>query len=138
MSDLEPRVSNNALLRGLAAAAVLVSADVHFQLWQTGYRSIHVLGTLFLLNAIGGLVIVLLLLLTRNPLPLLLSFGFGVLTLAGFLVSHYHGLYGVKEPFMGTAVWQAFAAEIAAIVFSLLAMGRWFTVRRSNHAVAVA
>ena len=43
---------------GLAATGVLLSAVVHFDLWYAqGFREVDTIGPLFLLNAIGGLVI---------------------------------------------------------------------------------
>ena len=42
--------------RGLAAGALL-SAVVHLDLWQQGFRDIHTIEPLILLNAIAGLVI---------------------------------------------------------------------------------
>jgi hypothetical protein len=44
-------------LRGLAAAGVLLSAVVHPDLWQQGFRDIHTIGPFFLLNVIAGLFI---------------------------------------------------------------------------------
>ena len=40
--------------RGLAAAGVPLSAVVHLDLWQRGIRDIDAIGSLFLVNAVGG------------------------------------------------------------------------------------
>ena len=44
-----------SVLCRLAAIAILVAGGVHFDLWlEHGYRGVHVIGPLFLLNAIAA------------------------------------------------------------------------------------
>ena len=107
-------------VRALAATAVLVSAAVHLYLWFDGYRELEVVGPAFLINAVGGAVIAVLLLVRRHWLPALLAVGFGLSTLAAFIVSATVGLFGVKESWTGWAVWTAAASEIVAVVAGLL------------------
>jgi len=105
------------VLRGLTAAAVLLSAAVHFQLWATGFRRLDTIGPAFLLNAVGGIVIGILLTAWRSWVPPLLAVGFGVLTLGAFLWSTTpRGLFGVHERWASVPVWLAAAAELAAIL----------------------
>jgi hypothetical protein len=103
-------------LRIVAALAVLVSAYVHLKLWFDGMRDLHVVGPSFMLNAIGGAVIVVLLLAWRHWLPALLAFGFGVATLGAFTIATTAGLFGVHEHWEGGYVWAAAIAEAVAIV----------------------
>lgn len=103
-------------MRVLAAAAVLVSAVVHLYLWFDGMRSADVVGPAFLLNAVAGVVIALLLLVWRHWVPPLLALGFGLSTLAAFVTAATVGLFGVQETWTGWAVWTAAVAEIVAIV----------------------
>ena len=103
-------------MRVMAAVAVLVSAVVHLYLWFDGYRDVEVIGPAFLLNAVGGAVIGVLLLTWSHWVPALLTLGFGVSTLGAFVVSTTVGLFGVQEQWVGWAVWTAAISEAAAIL----------------------
>lgn len=111
----------SAIGRGLAAAGVLMSADVHLALYFDGFRDVKMIGPAFLVNAAGGFVIGLLLLLWRHPLSLLAAAGFGVATLAAFYVSATVGLFGVHETFGGNQVVVAELSEWVAIVGTAVA-----------------
>jgi hypothetical protein len=108
------------ILRLLAAVAVLVSAAVHFYLWQDGFRDLDKVGPAFLLNAIGGAVIAVLLVTWRHWVPAFLALGFGASTLGAFIISTTVGLFGVHERWMGWAVWTSAVTEAAAIVLGAL------------------
>lgn len=103
-------------MRLLAAAAVFVSALVHLYLWQDGMKDAGVVGPAFLLNAVGGTGIAVLLLVWRHWLPALLAIGFGLSTLTAFVLSATVGLFGVEEGWTGWAVWTAAIAEVVAVV----------------------
>ena len=105
------------LLRALTAAAVLLSAVVHFELWATGFRQLHVVGPAFLLNAIGGIVIGVLLLAWRSWVSPVLAVGFGITTLGAFLLSTTpSGFFQVHERWTSVPVWLAFVSEVVAII----------------------
>lgn len=104
------------LVRMIAAAAVLVSAAVHLRLWLDGFRDIHVVGPAFMVNAIAGAVIGVLLVLWRHWAPLFLAFGFGVSTLGAFVLATTVGLFGTHEHWTGNYVWAAAISEAVAIV----------------------
>jgi hypothetical protein len=104
------------VIREIAAAAVLVSAGVHLVLWFDGMRDADVVGPAFLLNAVGGAVIAVLLVVWRHWVPPLLAVGFGLSTLGAFVISATVGLFGVEESWSGWAVWTAAVAEVVAIV----------------------
>ena len=74
-------------VRIVTAVAALVSAAVHLILWFDGYRDIDVIGPAFLLNAVAGTVIAVLLLRWRHWVPAFLVTGFGEESIeaAGFL-----------------------------------------------------
>lgn len=94
-------------MRGIAIAARVVAAAltaamavIHYHLWSTGYRHIHVIGILFLLNAIGGVLLAVALLLTPIRLlavTALLAALFTAGTLAGLIVSLHTPLFGFQE-----------------------------------------
>jgi hypothetical protein len=102
--------------RVVAAAAVFVSAVVHASLHFTGYNDVAVIGPAFLLNAVAGVVIAILLLRMRNWVPLLLAVGFGVATLGAFILSVTVGLFGFQETGGGVSQWIAALSEIVAVV----------------------
>lgn len=110
------------LARGLAAAGVLVSAEVHFNLWYAdGFADIAGIGPMFLLNAVGGLTIGLVVLCWRHWLPALAAAGFGVLSLGAFALSVTVGLFGLKEVASGAPQLLAGVAEAVCAVFGLVA-----------------
>jgi hypothetical protein len=108
----------------VAALAVLVSAFVHLKLWFDGFRHENVVGPAFMLNAVGGVVIAILLLTWRHWIPAFLAFGFGISTLSAFIVASTVGLFGVHEHWVGGYVWAAAIAEAVAIVTGGLLLAR--------------
>ena len=111
-------------MRVVGAAAVLVSAAVHLWLWFEGFRSLSIIGPSFLLNAVAGAVIAVLLVTWRNWVPGLLTAGFGVCTLGAFVVASTLGLFGLHEHWVGWSVWTAAAAEVVAIAAGALVLVR--------------
>jgi hypothetical protein len=79
-------------------------------------RDADVVGPAFLLNAVGGVVIAVLLVAWRHWVPPLLALGFGLSTLTAFVIAATVGLFGVHEVWTGWAVWTAAAAEVVAVV----------------------
>jgi hypothetical protein len=110
------RIVGVAVLRAVTAAAVLLSADIHLEMWATGFRNIPVIGPLFLLNTAGGLVLGIALLVGRYRLVALAAAGFGALTLAAFAVSATVGLFGVQESLSGVPERMSVLAEAVAVV----------------------
>lgn len=104
------------VLRALTAAGVLLSAGIHLELWAEGFRQITVVGPLFMLNAAGGLLIGVALLLWRHWLTAAAAAAFGVATLVAFLISATVGLFGVHESFSGVPQVMCLVAEIVAAV----------------------
>ncbi|MDH2416873.1 hypothetical protein [Nocardioides sp. CER19] len=122
-------------IRIIAALAVLVSAFVHLRLWADGVKHEHMVGPAFMVNAVAGVVIAVLLLAWRHSwVPLFLALGFGASTMGAFIISATAGLYGVHEHWQGGYVWAAFIAEAVAIVtgaVGLLTEGYVTTDRRT-------
>jgi hypothetical protein len=97
------------------------SAAIHYHLWDDGYRSIATIGPLFLLQSIAGLVVGLGVVVVRRLWAALAGIGFALATLAGFLISVVHGLFGFEETWLAPFAQQAFALEVAAAVVLVLA-----------------
>ena len=91
------------------------SSYIHFHLWDSeGYRHIATIGPLFLVQSIAGLVLGVLVIAIRRVWAALLGMGFALSTLAGFLISVEHGLFGFKDSWQAPFANQAFAIELTA------------------------
>lgn len=106
--------------RQIAAATVTVSALLHLRMWFNGVRDQSV-GPAFMVNAIGGVTIAVLLLTWRRWQPLLLAVGFGVSTFGAFVIASTVGLFGVHDHWTGGYVWAAAISEFVAVVAGLTA-----------------
>jgi hypothetical protein len=115
-------------LRLLAAIALLVSAFVHAKLFFfDGFKDQNVVGPAFMLNAVAGVVIAVLVLTWEHWVPPSLTVGFGVSTLAAFVTATLPaGLFGVHEHWTGPYVWMAAVAEATAIVTGAILLARTF------------
>jgi hypothetical protein len=102
---------------------VLWSAYIHFHLWGEtgGYRHITTIGPLFLVQSVAGLVIGLGVIAVRQLWAAVVGLGYALATLAGFLLSVTHGLFGFTETWLAPFAQQAFGIEVAAAAVFLLA-----------------
>jgi hypothetical protein len=106
----------------LAGAALLVwSSVIHLQLWSDGYRSISVIGPLFLIQGAGGIVLALAVVALRR-VALLAS---GALLLAGtavgLLVSSAIGLFGFQDSLAVPYATTSLAVEFTGAAIFLVA-----------------
>ncbi len=112
-------------LRVVVALCVIVSGVVHFLLWRDGMRNVDIVGPAFLLNAVAGPVIGVLVLVWRHWLPLLAAVGFGLSTLGAFTVATLpSGLFGVHSRWSGVHEWTSAVTEALAIVLGIVALVR--------------
>jgi hypothetical protein len=104
---------------------VLWSAFIHFHLWDEamGYRHISVIGPLFLLQSIGGLLLGIAVVVVRRVWIALAGIGFALSTALGFLlaVELPKGLFSFKESWSAPFAVQALAIEVAIMVVLLVA-----------------
>ena len=107
--------------RCASLGAVLLAAMgwIHLDLWLAGYRTIDVIGPAFLLNAIAGFGLAVLLLVTPRPLLLWVA-ALGALTalgtLGGLLLATTVGLFGFVESTAADLWWESLWVEVAAAV----------------------
>ncbi|MBK1788128.1 hypothetical protein [Prauserella cavernicola] len=87
------------ILRVLVVLGLVGSAWVHWVVWLDWARSTDVVGPLFLVNVVAGVVIALGVLAWWHWLPALLATGFGLATLGAYVLSLTVGLFGVREQF---------------------------------------
>jgi hypothetical protein len=123
----------DGIVRGLTAAGVLLSADVHLALYFGGFGSVPTIGTLFLVNAVAGLVIGAGMLVWRHWLAAFFALGFNAATLAGFYLSVAVGLFGFRETATGTQQLIAEVAEIVGLVGAAILL--WMHWQRSRALV---
>lgn len=82
----------------IAGALLLaVSAGIHLELYLTGYRSIPVIGWLFLIQVVVACVLMVTVLLTHSWLAAAASAGFALSTLGAYLLAVWTGLFGFRE-----------------------------------------
>lgn len=122
------------VVRMVTAVAALVSAAVHGILWWfLDYRAIEVVGPAFLLNAVAGVVIAVLLVTWQHWLPPFLVTGFGASTLGAFVVSATVGLFGVHEVWTGGWVLTAAVSEVVCIAGGLFLLWSYRLARRRHQ-----
>jgi predicted lipoprotein with Yx(FWY)xxD motif len=106
-------------LRLAGAGLLAVTGAIHLDLYLTGYRSIPVIGWLFLLQVISAYGLAAAMLVSRSRLAAMAGAGFALSTLGGYLLSVSIGLFGFKE-IRTTAGIVAGVIEVAA--FAALAV----------------
>lgn len=122
-------------LRAIAAVSALISAIVHLRMWFDGVREQEVIGPAFMVNAVAGAVIAVLLLTWRHWVPLFLVAGFGASTLGAFITSTTVGLFGIHATWEGFNVWVSAVTEVLVIVVGLWALQRegWVASLRQSQ-----
>lgn len=106
------------MMRVVAAVAAVVSAVVHLWLWFDGVKDQGEVGVMFLVNAVAGVVIAILLVTWSHWLPGFAVAGFGASTLAAFFISMTVGLFGIETGWSWYA-WVALVAEVVCVVTGL-------------------
>lgn len=107
------------VLRVAGAGLLTATAAIHLDLYLTGYRTIHVIGWLFLGQIIAGFLLATAVLVTGSRLIAAAGAGFGLATLGGYVLSIYVGLFGFTEVRTTAGI---VAGIIEVITFAALAM----------------
>jgi predicted lipoprotein with Yx(FWY)xxD motif len=101
-------------LRLAGGGLLAATAAVHLDLYLTGYRSIPVIGWLFLLQVITAFGLAAAVLAADSRLAAAAGAGFALATLGGYLLSAWIGLFGFRE-IRTTAGIAAGLIEVAAV-----------------------
>ncbi|WP_410579074.1 hypothetical protein [Amycolatopsis sp. lyj-108] len=107
------------LLRAVVAAGLLGSAWVHYVVWLDWASETDVVGPLFLVNVVAGVVIAVAVLVWHHWLPALAAIGFGLATLGAYVLSLTTGFFGVSERFTTQAELWGLITEVVCVVFAL-------------------
>jgi predicted lipoprotein with Yx(FWY)xxD motif len=107
------RPAITAGLRVGGAGLLIAAAAIHLDLYLTGYRSIPVIGGLFLLQIIVGFLVGAVVLVTGSRVAAAAGAVFALATLGGYLLSIWAELFGFKEV-RTTAGIAAGVVEVAA------------------------
>lgn len=113
---------NVALMIGLriVGAALLVGmAWIHYYLWGLSYSSVPVIGPLFLVNAIVGVLLAIAVIVIPSRMlgiTAALSSLFTLGTLAALLTSIFWGLFGFQETFQAPLIRTTLAVESAGVI----------------------
>jgi hypothetical protein len=84
-------------LRVAGGGLLAVTGAIRLDLYLTGYRSIPVIGWLFLLQVIAAFGLAAAVLVSGSRLAAAAGAGFALSTLGGYLLSVWIGLFGFKE-----------------------------------------
>ena len=121
------------LLCGAGSALLIASAAIHLHLWSTGYDQIPTIGPLFLVQGIAGIVVALLVAISRHFLVALAGALFAAGTIGGFLVSVEFGLFGFQDSLSAPYATMSLVVESAAFV--VLLASAYIGMRRAGWGV---
>ncbi|MEV7188736.1 DUF6529 family protein [Kitasatospora sp. NPDC093102] len=118
-------------LRLALAATLAASGYIHAQLYIDGYRSVHVIGPMFLLQASTAFAVAALLLLAAPLILRTAAAAIALCTLIGFAASRTTGLFGFSENGLQPAP-QALLSLIAETL-TLLILAIWQASEARRH-----
>jgi hypothetical protein len=124
------------VLRVPAALLIAAAGAVHLYLWFDFFHRVHVVGTLFLLNAATAAVIAAALVFTGAAGVVLAAVAYCVATLAFFGISTEWGLFGFHERFWQPWQETAMSIELAALAPLAAIAARGSAGRRARSPVA--
>jgi len=122
-----------SLLCWAGSALLIISAAIHLHLWSNGYDHIATIGPLFLLQGIAGIVMALLVAISRHFLVSLAGALFAAATIGGLLVSVEIGLFGFQDSLSAPYATMSLVVEAAAVV--VLSASAFIGIRRAGWGV---
>ena len=130
------RVDDVLLLAGriIGAALLMWMGWIHLHLWSTGYKHLPTIGTLFVLNFVGAVVLVAAVLVSPRrflALPSAAGALMAAATLVSLAISINVGLFGFTDfldaPFVHLSIW---VESAALVVLGATAVGSVISTRR--------
>jgi hypothetical protein len=113
----------------LGAAAVAASAVIHLHLWMQGYKHIHLIGPLFLAQAIAGIGLALVMVAYPRFVSAVAGALYMASTIGGLLMSATVGIFGFHDGLRVPWATSSLVIEIAGLVV-LVAAGAVLFARR--------
>ena len=111
------------------AVAVAVSAIIHLHLWMQGYKHIHLIGPLFLAQAIAGIGLAVVMVAYPRFVSAVAGALYMASTIGGLLMSATVGIFGFHDGLSVPWATSSLVIEAAGLVV-LLAAGAAFFARR--------
>ncbi len=108
--------------RLLTSAAVLASAALHVVIYAEWAKNLTPVGPAFLAQAAVGVVLAVLVLVWRSPLPLIAAALYGAGSVAAFFLSAATGFLGVTAQLVGWQEYVTKGVELVAVVGAILAL----------------
>jgi hypothetical protein len=103
---------------------LLWSAWIHIKLWADGYKDIHIIGPLFLIQGIAIVLLAIPLVIWRSLLLQVAAAGALVATATGLLISINWGLFGMQEslsvPYVVLSLYVEFGGAAALLLGAAL------------------
>ena len=117
----------------IGAVLTILSGLVHLKLWNgpPPYRLVPTIGPLFLIQAISGVALGLILLVTQRLIVVLACFGLMAGTAIGLYLSVHVGLFGFQESFSAPYATSSLIVEIIGAAVLLIAAIPLALARRS-------
>jgi hypothetical protein len=123
------------LLAAAGAGLLVWSSVIHLQLWSDGYRSISVIGPLFLIQGISGILLAVILVVFRRLVLMAAGAVLLASTAVGLLLSASIGLFGYQEsllvPYAKTSLVVEFAGAAILVAAAALVLAGWWSGKRS-------
>jgi xanthine/uracil permease len=108
----------------LAALLMIGSALVHVHLWDIAYRHVATLGPLFLVQAVGAVVVAVALALSRVVAVMVVAMALMLGTVGGFILADTVGLFGFTLPKVTGWAYDALATELVSTALLALVLLR--------------
>jgi len=126
-------VVNGAMVLG--AVLVAASGTIHLHLWMGGYRNIHIIGPMFLAQAISAFAIAIAIAVLRWATLALVGAALLAGTIGGLLATVWHGVFGFQDslgaPYAGLSLFMEGAGIVVLVSAAFgryqLRRGRWQT-----------
>jgi hypothetical protein len=110
------------VLTATGAGFLVWSGVIHLRLWSAGYKDVHTIGPLFLVQGIGTILLALAIVALRWLVLLAAGAVAGVATAAGLLISVNFGLFGLTEKLSTDDATLSLAVEFTAAFVLVVAV----------------